>query len=134
MDLPAKAIHSGSALATKHRIAAGSGSSAASNPKLPQQTHSKLPASLTFKKKPPDAKDTSSPTDRLSHLSSERKSNEKEFSSMSNVQASGSSTAGHPGVAGPSSASKQTVDEPPHFENAAVFEVDNVAAPPPTPA
>lgn len=116
MDLTSQAIRSGSALATKQRIAVGSSSSAASKPKLLQQAPPKLLTGLFFKKKPPQA---------------------KESSSMSDVQVPNSSTAGFPGVeADPSSATKQTVDEPPPFGDvdAVMFDVSDIPAPPPIPA
>jgi hypothetical protein len=71
----------------------------------------------------------------------ERKSNEKEVSSTSNVQASDSPTAGLPGaMAGPSSATEQTVDEPLFYADPDVvmYDVDDIPPPPrippPTPA
>ncbi|OAX44859.1 hypothetical protein K503DRAFT_795147 [Rhizopogon vinicolor AM-OR11-026] len=142
MGLPSQAVQSGSALATKQRIAAGSSSSAATKPKPLQQAHSKLLTGLSFKKKPHEAKDAVSAPDRLSHISLERKSSEKEASSMTDVQAPGPSTSGLPGVgAGSSSVTKQTMDEPfyPVFPLAdpdvGMFEVDyNTAPPPPMPA
>ncbi|OJA18806.1 hypothetical protein AZE42_00847 [Rhizopogon vesiculosus] len=144
MGLPSQAVQSGSALATKQRIAAGSSSSAATKPKPLQQAHSKLLTGLSFKKKPHEAKDAASASDHLSHMSMERKSSEKEASSMTDVQAPSPFTSGLPGVAaGSSSVTKQTVDEPfyPALSLAdpdvVTFEVDYnpaPAPPPPTPA
>jgi hypothetical protein len=140
MDLPAQAAQSGSALTTKQRIAAGSGPSAATKRKPLQQAPPKLLTGLSFKKKPTDAKEASSVTERLSQQPFERKSNEKDASSTSNAQASDPSTTGLPGVgASYSSVAKQTVDEPfspvsPFVDpDAVMFEVDDITAPPSPP-
>jgi hypothetical protein len=61
IDLPSKAVQSGSTLSTKQRIAAGSGPSVAPKPK-PLQTIPKLLTGLSFKKKLPEAKDPLSAT------------------------------------------------------------------------
>ncbi|KAG1773077.1 hypothetical protein EDD22DRAFT_312070 [Suillus occidentalis] len=164
MELPSKAVQSGSSLTTKQRIAAGSGPCVAPKPK-PLQTIPKLLTNLTFKKKPPEAKDPPSATS----LASKKTLFENEPLSASSVQPSGSlnqepssttisfqkkpfenepfsasdietgPSATTPVGASPSSATKQTTKEPsviaPGWEyNAETFEAVDDNPPPPSSA
>ncbi|KAG2117854.1 uncharacterized protein F5147DRAFT_250608 [Suillus discolor] len=115
IDLPSKAVQSGSTLSTKQRIAAGSGPSVAPKPK-PLQTIPKLLTGLSFKKKPLEAKDPSSATspsfkEPLSTISSFEKPFENEPFSATNAESSDPSTTTPVGV-DPSSATTQMIEEP----------------------
>lgn len=164
MELPSKAVQSGSTLSTKQRIAAGSGPSVAPKPK-PLQTIPKLLTGLSFKKKPPEAKDpsfatspsfkkpfenepllgsgmqpsgpsTKEPSSTTSSF--KKKPFENESFWASDVEPSDPSTT-TPIGAGPSSATKQTIEEPSAIVsdceyNAEVFEAVDDNPPPPSPA
>lgn len=171
IELPSKAVQSGSALSTKQRISAGSGPSTAPKPK-PLQTIPKLLTGLSFKKKPPEAKDPlSAPspsftkpfeneplsasgiqpsglsTKESSTTSSLKKPFENKPFPASDVEPSGLSTLSveadpsttTPIEAGPSSATKQTVEEPSaivsdwEYTNVSEAADDDPPPPPPTP-
>lgn len=155
MELPSKAVQSGSSLTTKQRIAAGSGPCVAPKPKpLQAIPKPKLLTNLTFKKKPPEAKDPTSATS----LAFKKTHFENEPLSASGVQPSGALTqepfenepfsasdvgtgpsATTPVGASPSSTTKQTTKEPsviaPGWEyNAETFEAVDDNPPPPSSA